>query len=310
MRLLTAALPAVVLAVSCGGGSDRGYVPSAGYVRIEDVRAELTNSSAGLRNTPSPVHFAGVPMPATLRVQLAGGSGSDRTSVSFELPCGPEGDFFAGREVIPASVVVEAHGTTSFPPREAYPSFRASISANPLLADSLEYSLEVLFQKGGLEYECVSSGEVVVTTGSEYSSGNLPAYPPWDPGDTLFFSGAGEIFDVKAGAAWIDSSIRPPVARLMLFADSVPPADLTKPEGTRLQTCVPLQMLDGRPVPAGFSCSIRGLDTVLVSDTRFGWVAADLSDGRIAGSMAFIDNGGAAETGFRGGGTFDIKVRR
>jgi len=308
MRALGAAVMVALLAVSCGGGEERSYVPSSGYIRIEDIRTGLTGSSANLRNTPSPVHFAGVPMPATLKVQLTGGS--EGASLSFVIPCGPDGDFFAGREVIPASVVLEAHRTTSFPPREAYPSFRASISANPLLEDSLSYSVEILFEKGGMEYECVSSGELVVTTGSDYADDDLPAYPPWNPGDTLFFIGAGESFEVKAGAAWIDSAYGPPVARLTLFADSVPPADLTKPEGTMLQTSVPLSMLDGRPVPAGFSCSIRGMDTLLVSDTRFGWVAASLADGRIAGRMAFIDNGSAAQTGFRGGGAFDVKVRR
>ena len=309
MRLYAAVPVLALLLISCGGDGGTSYVPAEGYVRVENISVNLDDAAASLRNTPSPVHFADVPMPATLRMQAVGGDEESRASITVELPCGPQGDFFAGSEVIPASVVLETQGMTVFPPAEAYPSFRASVSANPLLEDTLEYSLEILFKKGGLEYQCSSSGEVTITTGTDYDAGSLPTYPPWAPGDTLFFAALGRSYDVKAGAVWIDSTFDPAVARLMLFSDSVPPADLTKPEGTRLETCIPLTMLAQGPVPAAFTCHLQDMDTTFHADTRFGWIEAMQVEGRLVGRLSFIGNGSAAQTRFRGDGPFDLKIR-
>lgn len=302
---------AFALLLSCGGEDGGGrYVPAGGFVRIEDIRTDLDRSTASLRNTPNPVHFAGVPMPATLRIQVYGGSESPRSSVSFEIPCGPEGDFFAGREVIPASVVLETQGTTTFAPSGAYPGFRARLSANPLLEDSVDYSLHALFSKGGVEYECSVSGRVPVTTGAEYRPGDLPSYPPGELGDSLFFSTPDSSYRVKAAAALLDSMPAGTVARLMLFPDSVPPSDLTKPRCTRLETWIPLSMVGSGPVPASFTCTVAGVDTLaMTADPRFGFLDVVRSNGRLVGRMAFVDNGSGARTRFRGGGSFDLKVR-
>ncbi|MFO7950429.1 MAG: hypothetical protein R6U36_08685 [Candidatus Fermentibacteraceae bacterium] len=304
------AVIALALMLACGGGdAGRRYVPAGGFVRIENIRTDLDRSTASLRNAPNPVHFAGVPMPATLRIQVYGG-GSARSSVSFQIPCGPEGDFFAGREVVPASVVLETHGTTTFAPSGAYPGFRASLSANPLLADSVDYSLHALFSKGGVEYECSVSGRVPVTTGAAYDPGELPSYPPLEMGDSLFFSTPDSSYRVKAAAALVDSMPAGPMARLMLFPDSVPPSDLTKPRCTRLETWIPLSMVGGGPVPASFTCTVPGVDTlVLTADPRFGFLDVARSNGRLVGRMAFVDNGSRARTRFRGGGSFDLKLR-
>lgn len=249
-------------------------------------------------------------MPATLRIQASGGGESSRASVCFEIPCGPDGDFFAGREVIPSSVVLEIQGTTTFPPIEAYPRFGASLSANPLLADSVEYAFHAMFSKGSVEYECSSSGQVQVMTSAEYDPEDLPAYPPIQMGDSLFFTMGDSVYTAKTAVALIDSSSAQPLARLMVFTDSLPPSDLTKPRCTRLETWIPVSMLGEGPVPAFFSCTVAGEDTVtMTADPRFGFMDAHLSGGRLSGEMAFVDNGSGERTRFRGGGSFDLKVR-
>ncbi len=310
MRLLAAAL-ALAMFLSCGdddGG--RRYLPASGFVRIEDIRTDLDRSSASIRNAPNPVHFAGVPMPATLRIQVSGGSETSRSTVCFEIPCGPEGDFFAGRDVIPASVVLETQGMTAFAPVGAYSGFRASISGNPLLEDSVDYSIDASFSKNEVEYECSASGRVPVTTSSEYSPDDLPAYPPTEMGDSLFFATGDSSFRAKAAVALLDSAPAEPLVRLMLFPDSLPPVDLTKLRCTRLETSVPVSMLGGGPVPASFTCTVAQGDTVVMTaDPRFGYMDATLVDGRLVGCMAFMHNGSAARTRFRGGGSFELKIR-
>jgi hypothetical protein len=312
----------ILVLFGCGGDQPQVNVESEGSLLVDGIALPLGRARASLINTPNPVHWAGVPMPAVLKVNIfaehdipssAVGEATGQPALSFMIGAGPQGDFYNGRWVIPDGLELIAQGIKNYPTLEALPSCRVRITGNPLLENDINYEIEFCFTKGDTEYESSCNGLVTVFTSTEYDQENLPTYPPQAPPDSFCFHLAGDTLFPVQFITVEDRTEKVDIFSVFAFLEpyDITSGDPRKSGQSHLVFRLPERMAHGQPVQTDAMAIVyTDSDSLLAyASPVFGYVEASKKGGTLEGVLNFQNNGSSGATGFHGGGAFTALIK-
>lgn len=322
MRSAWVAMPLLLLLLGCGQEGAQVSVESEGSLLVDGIALPLGRARATLLNSPNPVHWAGVPMPAILKVDIyterdipssAVGEATGQPALSFMVGAGPDGDFYNGRWVFPDALQLIAQGIKTYPTREALPACRVRLTGNPFLENEINYEVEFCFTKGDTEYESSCNGMVMVFSSKEYDPEDLPSYPPRALPDTFSFHLAEDTLVPTQFIAVEDRTEKVDVYSVFAFIEpfDISNADPRKSGQSHLRFRLPERMAHGQPVQTDVSATVYS-DSDSVSayaSPVFGYVEAVRKGGTLEGVLNFQNNGSASATRFYGGGTFKALIK-
>ncbi len=317
-------IPAVLLglcivATSCGGRQSREGLPPPGYVLIDDMRFEVGLGRGSLLNTPRAVTWNGIAMPALAEIDLYSAdaaldesglpSRAETPCITVVVPAGPNGDFFAGRATIPASLTMQLAGVNVFVPDTTLAACRVCLSASPLDTPLVDLSLELDFVRGETSFFGTYEGPISFPGVSRPASD--PAYPVWQPPDTLFFETEGMRFRPRYLAAFEETLAGEDTYTVYAFTEPFQGTPPTKVGRTCLRLRVPRELATGTPVPVRAEAFVveRGDTLSWVAGFAYGWIELSEEDGILTGRTAFQGNGGVQAVRFFGGGRFAAPIK-
>lgn len=316
-------------AISCGNEKNTetsGFSGPAGQLSTGYTVLEFSGTTGSTSNMLNPITWNDIPMPGILEVQIYGTdvqfdnrgykTGSGRPVIKFTLPCGPDGDFFVDRTVIPSTFSIHVDGVDIFPPVPFSTFARVRLLDNPADTLDVDFEFSFAFSKGETEYQGEVVGMISVP-GGQVRGGVLESYPPLEMPDSLTFHVFGEVY--QPGYLRIVEEQMEYLHQFVIFAFMEPcrVSDPRKAEQTYFSFSIPGDMLDGNPVPAGVTAYIcQDEDTLTyTSSYAFGYITmehlnADSMIGDfVKGEILFQNNGSQNNVGFFGGGPFEISLK-
>lgn len=310
---------ALAACVACGGRRrPPRQAETFGYVAIDSLGVDLSSAHGTVLNTPRSIYWAGVPMPALARIDIYAQEDVDAsgTPLPHAVPVlvvtlgpGPEGDFFAGRATIPASLEIQLAGVRAYASDEALAGCRVWLSASPLDSALVQLEFEFSFERGQSFYTGTYSGEVAFPGVAIPPS--PPAYPDWQIPDTLFFQTDSLSFVPRYFASLEETYAGLPVYTIYAFPEPFEGRPPSKVSQTCLRVRIPAELALGLPVPAVTEAYVvNGPDTLSWSaGYAYGWVQAEERNGVLVGRLHFQGNGSEMATLFRGGGSFAAPIK-
>lgn len=310
------AVTAAALLAACGGVREPDV---RGSVSVDGISTELGGARGTVLNTPRAVYWGGIAMPALARIDLFGTEvpvdaqglaiESAVPLVTFTVPAGPGGDFYAGTRVMPASLEMQLGGVKVFVPDSLLCGCRVSLSGNPLESGVVGVEMSLAFEKGHASYEGSFSGAVCFP--GTATPAVPPGYPAWPLPDSVWFSAADSVFRPAFFAA-IDRTICgrefcEVYAFLEPFAGS-PPAKVTQ---SCIRFLVPVESMDGEPASTMVEIFLFLPDDTLAfsAGTAYCWASAVRTGTAVEASFQFQGNGSTQATALAGGGSFTAPVK-
>jgi hypothetical protein len=302
---------AIAVASACGGGG-RETGPSQGFVLIDGMRFEVGLGRGTVLNTPRAITWAGVAMPALLKVDLYAAdalldetglpSVAETPCITLVIPSGPDGDFYAGRATIPASLEMQLAGVRVFIPDSSLAACRVWVSSSPLDTALVDLHLDFDFERGQSSYVGSYLGPISFPGVAQPDS--LPVYPAWEPADTLFFDVEGSRFQPRFSAAFVEDLGGTDTYSIYAFMEPFAGSPPTKVGRTCLRLRLPSDMAVGAPVPARAEAFVvTATDTLVWSaGYAYGWIEVVEQNGVLTGRVAFQGNGNESAVRFYGGG--------
>ena len=330
-RTFALIMAAALLAASCGGEREAETDP---LKPVGELRAPggivygFSGTTAGVVNTRNALTWNGVAMPGVMQLDIFGEEvefdsrgykiGPGRPAVTLTIPCGPDGDFYAGRSIVPASFSLTVSGMDVYPPPPYVPYCRVTLLDNPMETETVDYEVRIAFEKDAGPYEVEVSG-VVSVPGAQLPGGRTAGYPALPMPEQLEFHlpDPDTVFTPQFIVV-VDEEI-PPLHQLVVFAFPEPceVADPRKAEQTYFSFSVPVDLIGAGPVPAGVTGYVhqRGDDLTYAASPGLGWAsleyALDDSTGleMLRGELLFQNNGSQEAVSFFGGGHFSLSVK-
>jgi hypothetical protein len=310
---------ALAACIACGGRRRHPReAESFGYIAVDSMSVELSSGHGTVLNTPRSIYWAGVPMPALVRLDIY--AQDDVNSSGTPLPeavpalvitlgAGPDGDFFAGRATVPASLELQLAGTRAYVSDEALTGCRVWLSANPLDSALVQLEFQFSFERGSSFYTGEYSGQVAFPGVAIPPS--PPAYPDWPLPDTLFFQTDSLSFVPQYFASIEETFGGTDVYTIYAFPESFEGRPPSKVSQTCLRVRLPVDLAIGMPVPAATEAYVvDGPDTLSwFAGYAYGWIQAEEQNGVLVGRLHFQGNGSEMATLFRGGGSFAAPIK-
>lgn len=314
-RVVTAALLAACIA--CGGGEARAP-HLMGSVTVDGIEFGLGGARGSVLNAPRTVYWAGVAMPALVRIDLFGldvpvddmglPPGDAFPSLSLFLPAGPGGDFFAGRPAIPASLEMQLGGIKTFIPESLLVNCSVVLSRSPLDTSIVDVTLSFSFDRGDSHYEGTYDCPVCFPG---VAASEAPSYPSAPLPDTLMFSTGGSTLRPLFLAAMRENTAGADCYTVYAFTEPYTGSVPSKAVQTNLSFGIPEALTDGRPVPTRVEALVTAPGDTLVRSAgyAFCWVSAIVDGSVLRGEVQFQGNGSEAATLFYGGGPFEAPIK-
>lgn len=314
---LASAAALLAACVACGGGETRAP-HLMGSVTVDGIEFGLGGARGSVLNAPRTVYWAGVAMPALVRIDLFGldvpvdgmglPSGDAFPSLSLFLPAGPGGDFFAGRPAIPASLEMQLGGVKTFIPESLLVNCSVMLSASPLDTSIVDVTLSFSFDRGDSHYEgaydCPACFPGIAAT-------EAPAYPSAALPDTLAFTTGGDILRPLFLAAMRENAAGTDCYTVYAFTEPYTGTVPSKSLQTHLRFGIPEELAVGLPVPTRVEALVTAPGDTLACSAgyAFCWVSAVVDGSVLRGEVQFQGNGSEGATRFCGGGPFEAPIK-
>ncbi|HRY61312.1 MAG TPA: hypothetical protein P5266_03865 [Candidatus Fermentibacter sp.] len=303
--------------VACGGGEPRAP-HLMGSVTVDGIEFGLGGARGSVLNAPRTVYWAGVAMPALVRIDLFGldvpvddmglPPGDAFPSLSLFLPAGPGGDFFTGRPAIPASLEMQLGGVKTFIPESLLVNCSVVLSASPLDTSIVDVALSFSFDRGDSHYEGTYDCPVCFPG---VSATEAPAYPSSALPDTLVFTTGGGSLRPLFLAAMREDDAGTDSYTVYAFTEPYTGSVPSKAMQTNLRFGIPVALADGLPVPTRVEALVTAPGDTLVFSAgyAFCWVSAVAEGSVLRGEVQFQGNGSESATRFSGGGPFEAPIK-
>ncbi len=304
--------------LSCGGGEVR-EPHLRGAITVDGIEFGLGGARGTVLNTPRTVYWAGVAMPALVRIDLYGmdvdvdemglPANDAFPALTLMIPAGPDGDFYAGEDAIPASMEMQLGGVRTFIPESLLINCTVSLSASPLDTSIVDLGMYFAFDRGDSFYE--GEYDCPVCFPGVPASESPPAYPSHQLPDSLFFTAASDTLRPMFYAAMEEQYAGKDCFSVYAFTEPYTGSVPSKAGQTCLLFRIPADRADGEPVPTFVeACVISQGDTLgLSAGYAFCWATGRVEGSVLEGSVQFQGNGSEQATGFMGGGPYTAPIK-
>ncbi|MBN1435007.1 hypothetical protein JW921_09615 [Candidatus Fermentibacterales bacterium] len=319
---------ALLLVAACGGRQETrvdSHRPE-GELTANSRSYGFSGATAGVVNARNPLTWNGIAMPGVMQLDLFGEDvefnaqgqmlTSGRPILTMTIPCGPDGDFYAGRMIVPASFSLLVDNMDIYPPYPYAPFGRVTLLDNPMETEHVGFEVRIAFDKGGGCYEVDVSGSVWMP-GCQMPDGRTAGYPALEMPDGLEIHLPDTVLTPRFFVVVEEELELLHQLVVYMFMEPCTVADPRKAEQTYFSFAIPADLVDGQPVPVSVSAYVRQgrQDTTYTCPHPLSWAsleyATDDSTGLeiLRGRLLFQNNGSQSATGFYGGGEFALSVK-
>lgn len=318
----------LLLMVACGGEEEEAVDPHKpiGELVAPGGTFRFSGTTAQVFNTRNALMWGGVAMPGVMQLDIYGEDvafnprgqkvSTGRPMITMTIPCGPDGDFYAGRTIVPASFSLFVGGMDVYPPAPYLPYGRVRLLDNPMSTVNVRYEVHIAFAKTAGTYTADVSGTVDMA-GDQLREGRTAAYPVLEMPGELEFHVADTVFTPEFIVAVEEELDLMHQLVIFAFLEPCDVADPRKAEQTYFSFSIPCDLMDGEPVPCGVTTYIDqpGEDLTRVSAHAYGWTSMEIvlddSTGleTLEGQLLFQNNGSQEAVSYFGGGPFRLQAK-